>query len=565
MFGQEKDLTKDLVSKITQVTVYPEWAYITRSSTIQVAQGNSTWAIRNLPSWVDEESVRVQLITKSKCTLNGTNVKTVFLTQVKDEEIQKKQKELQAFRDQLEDLSSEYANLTKSQQYLNSLTQWGKEKSSEDFKSRKIEISEYADFKNFVEKSQLETTQKLIQLARKNRDSQPILVALENEMNLLKSQASLEQKEIHIELSALEASEVQIKAQYLISGASWYPIYSAWTKGPATSINIQCEAIVQQSTGESWENAQFTLSTIRPNLIVKQPELNPWYVTASQIGNGGKNSPQISQQSTSFSRGDNVFQNGNLIELQNKQITYAGLDQTSANELVGTSNRIFKEALRQIEERGTTVELQSQGSYTLLPNGKPIKMEISRADLKLNLHYSSIPALSKNTYVSGEIQNTSTTPFLPGAVRVYRDGSFIGKSQFSFIAEGEFAEIYMGLEDRIKVTRTLDSKNSATTYFKNKKILKIGYQIDVQNFLDHAIQIEIQDQLPVSQDQEVKIKQLSIEPKPTSQEKGICIWNISLQPKEKQSTTFEFQMEYPEGMKLSNGMELENQMKNLKK
>ena len=123
----------------------------------------------------------------------------------------------------------------------------------------------------------------------------------------------------------------------------------------------------------------------------------------------------------------------------------------------------------------------------------------------------------------------------------------------------------MGLEDRIKVTRTLDSKNSATTYFKNKKILKIGYQIDVQNFLDHAIQIEIQDQLPVSQDQEVKIKQLSIEPKPTSQEKGICIWNISLQPKEKQSTTFEFQMEYPEGMKLSNGMELENQMKNLKK
>ena len=443
------------------------------------------------------------------------------------------------------------------------MTQWGKEKSSEDFKSRKIEISEYADFKNFVEKSQLETTQKLIQLARKNRDSQPILVALENEMNLLKSQASLEQKEIHIELSALEASEVQIKAQYLISGASWYPIYSAWTKGPATSINIQCEAIVQQSTGESWENAQFTLSTIRPNLIVKQPELNPWYVTASQLNNGNK----TAQQTSSFSRGDNIFQNGNLIGLQNKQVEFNNSNAIygDANNLVITSNRAFKDALRQIEERGTTVELQAQGTYSLLPNGKPIKMAISSADLKLNLHYSSIPALSKNTYVSGEIQNTSTTPFLPGAVRVYRDGSFIGKSQFSFIAEGEFAEIYMGLEDRIKVTRTLDSKNSATTYFKNKKILKIGYQIDVQNFLDHAIQIEIQDQLPVSQDQEVKIKQLSIEPKPTSQEKGICIWNISLQPKEKQSTTFEFQMEYPEGMKLSNGMELENQMKNLKK
>ena len=52
-------------------------------------------------------------------------------------------------------------------------------------------------------------------------------------------------------------------------------------------------------------------------------------------------------------------------------------------------------------------------------------------------------------------------------------------------------------------------------------------------FLDHAIQIEIKDHFPVSQDQKAKVKVLSIESKPTSQEKCISILDVSLQPQEK--------------------------------
>lgn len=565
--GQEKDLT----SKITHVTVYPRWAYITRTSTVQVTPGSSVWVIRNLPSWVDEESVRVQLLTKSKCTLNGATVKTVFLKQVKDEEIQKKQKELQDFKDQLEDINAERNSFEKSQHYLNNLVQWGKDKVGEDFKGRKIEIHEYEDFKNFIEKSQLTLTKRFLNNQRIIRDGQPKLNALENEMNLLKSQASLEQKEIHIEVSASEPAEITLKAQYLISGASWYPIYSAWAKGSESTVTIQCEAIVQQSTGENWENVQFTLSTIRPDMVVVKPELKPWYVNAKHLNEkfegmeqlNLKIAPQITSNLRSFDN-DNT---GNFNNLQMKQKAYSKGNRLSEEALqyMDENASNFNEVLRQIEERGTSLELQVQGNYSLLPNGRPIKMEVSRSELKIALHYSAAPSLSKNTYVSGEIQNSSPTPFLPGAVRVYREGSFIGKSKFNFVAEGEFAEIYMGLEDRIKVTKTLDVKNSATTYFKNKKVLKLGYQIDVQNFLDRAIQIEIQDQIPVSQDQETKVKTLMLEPKPKSQDKGITIWDVSLQPQEKKSLNFEFQLEYPEGMKLINGMELEKQLQQNKR
>lgn len=567
VFGQEKDLP----SKITHVTVYPRWAYITRTSTVQVTPGTSVWVIRNLPSWVDEESVRVQLLTKSKCSLNGTTVKTVFLKQVKDEEIQKKQKELQEFKDQLEDTAAERNAFEKSQNYLNNLVQWGKEKIGEDFKGRKVDINEYEDFKSFIEKSQLNLTKKFLNNQRIIRESQPKLNALENEMNLLHSQSNLEQKEIHIEVSASEPAEITLKAQYLISGASWYPIYSAWAKGSESTVTIQCEAIVQQSTGENWENAQFTLSTIRPDMVVVKPELKPWYVNAKHL-NDKENVPQTTSEvgyqlllNNSRSAGNGQIETFN--SLQNKQKAYSKINKFSEEALQSMDDNAsnFTEVLRQIEERGTSLELQVQGNYSLLPNGRPIKMEVSRSELKIALHYSASPSLSKNTYVSGEIQNTSSTPFLPGAVRVYREGSFIGKSKFNFVAEGEYAEIYMGLEDRIKVTKTLDVKNSATTYFKNKKVLKLGYQIDVQNYLDRAIQIEIQDQIPVSQDQDTKVKTLLLEPKPKSQEKGITIWDVSLQSQEKKSINFEFQLEYPEEMKLINGMELEKQLQQNKK
>ena len=50
-----------VTSKITQVTVYPEWAYVTRQASVSLSPGTTRLAVHHLPSWIDDESIRVQL------------------------------------------------------------------------------------------------------------------------------------------------------------------------------------------------------------------------------------------------------------------------------------------------------------------------------------------------------------------------------------------------------------------------------------------------------------------------------------------------------------------------
>src|SRR5260370_16309419 len=43
-------------------------------------------------------------------------------------------------------------------------------------------------------------------------------------------------------------------------------------------VELTYVSVVQQSTGERWEDAGLSLSTARPSLAAMLPELDPWYL-----------------------------------------------------------------------------------------------------------------------------------------------------------------------------------------------------------------------------------------------------------------------------------------------
>lgn len=72
------------------------------------------------------------------------------------------------------------------------------------------------------------------------------------------------------------------------------------------------------------------------------------------------------------------------------------------------------------------------------------------------------------------------------------------------------------------------------------------YRISVQNFRKNPVEIEIVDQLPVSQDAKNEVKNLSITPAPAKKdEKGMLTWSLTLEPREKKGILIGFTVEYP--------------------
>jgi uncharacterized protein (TIGR02231 family) len=190
-------------------------------------------------------------------------------------------------------------------------------------------------------------------------------------------------------------------------------------------------------------------------------------------------------------------------------------------------------------------------------------MAIDKFPLSAEKKFSAAPVISKSTYVSGLIKNTSDMPLLPGMISVYRNGNFIGKSKTGFISDKEKFDLFMGLEDRIKVTRNIDVKKSTTTVIGNNTKLKIGYSIEVQNFISESVVVDVSDQIPVSQNSSIKVRFNTNDPKPDKVEKGILTWKMTLAANEKKSVYFEFEIEYPTDYNINNFDELRKQLDNM--
>jgi hypothetical protein len=63
--------------------------------------------------------------------------------------------------------------------------------------------------------------------------------------------------------------------------------------------------------------------------------------------------------------------------------------------------------------------------------------------------------------------------------------------------------------------------------------------------------LTLYDQIPVPRYEEIKVKLISSDPKPTEQtELNQLIWSLLLEPKEKRTLRFDFSIEYPQGMKI---------------
>lgn len=543
-------------SKISHVTVYPEWAYVTRNAKLSIPKGISKLTFKGLPAWIDPESINVKITPSEKSKILNVITKAVYLRQISEKEVREAQKKVIKMRDRIEDIDTELNALDEEKEYLSKLMNWKLDKIPHESAARKVDIGELKDVESFIGNAILANMKKKNELDRKIRDIYPELEVLEKEWAEVQSRVNLEQKEIFIDIESENSGEYEIFVSYLISGASWYPKYDARTGIDIKKVDIASYAVVQQSTGENWYDASFTLSTIKPYLIRKRPELNPWYVNES-------NTDQINQ--TSFDRSYNEEYNTGLKRIQEKQKKSMERDLISQQAYDEYQDNIIqaRAVVKQAEERGTTVEFQIKGSYSIKTDGKSVKLPIGKTTLKAKRKYSAIPVVSKSTYVVSTMRNDSTFPFLPGVVEVYKAGNFIGKSNINFVAGQEKFELYMGLEERIKVSRKLDTKKSSPSFFGNKTNLKVGYNIKVQNYLEDKAIVSISDQIPVSQSDQIKVKLSTMEPKTEKLNKGIMTWDVELDPMEKKTLYFEFEIEYPENIYLDNAMELEKQLKSL--
>ncbi len=516
----------DASSQISAVTVYADRARVTRTTEVALPEGESVVRLGGLPADLDPSSVQAGG-TGTGVKILGLEIRDVFFDQAVNPRVRDLEAQLQALQDQEATLVAKNADLKERRAFLNKVRDGLARPGAEEGKGASgSSLDKVKPLYEFYGAESLAISEATQANAIAIRELGPKKKVIADELNRLRSGGGKSEKQVLVAVKAASPSKASLTLGYNMNGASWQPLYDARVNTQTGAIELAYYGNVRQQTGENWDGVKLSLSTARPSVGARMPEMEPWWINFIQP------MPMAAAPARAMTYARN--------ELAKEKMNLA-----TADAIPAPAPMEYEQA--QIESSGVSVVFEIKIPATIPSDGEEHRVAIATQKFDGKIEYVTTPKLADVAFLKTRLTNSSGAPILGGKVNVFRDGDFIGDSHVNFIAPGADFDFYLGADDNVKVTRkTLVDRAAENGLFQKRKGVTRKYETTVENFKNQPVKVTVLDQLPVAQDASITVRDVKFSDTPTQEkDTGKLTWTFDLGPKEKKQITEEFTVDWP--------------------
>jgi len=171
-----------------------------------------------------------------------------------------------------------------------------------------------------------------------------------------------------------------------------------------------------------------------------------------------------------------------------------------------------------------------------LENNNPKIFTLERKTINIKLSNDIDGCASSRAYLKTRFKSDKV--YQRAISYIYLDGNEVGKIMTPYIKKGDFYSIYFGENQNIKVKKTLLKRFNESEFFtNNKKNTQIWLYI-IKNMSNISQNINLLERLPISQDENIKVKPLFDTKDAKISKKGKVIWNFTLKPNEEKTIKY---------------------------
>jgi uncharacterized protein (TIGR02231 family) len=384
---------------------------------------------------------------------------------------------------------------------------------------------------------------------------------LENEMKRVQQDIDARQRELWqkqgdqapdrlaavVSIELAQAGEFELELSYLVTNASWYPQYDVRVQmnedQSIGEVELTYTGMVQQTTGERWENVSLALSTARPSLAAVLPELDPWYLNVYAPP------PPMPARFGGAQMASSAIAPHALVRAK-KPLSADGFEDKELSIPVAAPASI---ATATVEHTGTSIVFHVGRSVDIPSDNTPHKTTIARDNLPCSFDYVSAPAIEEYAHLRATITNISAHVLLKGSASIFLSGEYVGTTQIKQTAPTEEFKVFLGIDDSIKIKRELIERSVDKGNILQNDIRRItyAYRITVHNYATVSKKIVVRDRLPVAQHERIKIKNQTIQPPPAERTKlEIMVWRFPLPADGEQKIEYRFIVEHTQDMQV---------------
>jgi len=529
-------------SRIEQVTIFSGNALISRASSLKLDNGQCKVIFPELIPDIDENSLKVSGEGQADVRILGAQVVTQFLEDSADQKVKQLQDAIQSVVDDVRKLEDTKNILREEKDFLDSIKLFSHDQLPKDLVTKMPPAQELEATLKFLNVKLTDNFAQSLEADIKIRDLNKKGQALSDELSRLIGGKRKQKKSIVVDLEVLKPGELKLALSYMVSGAYWYPIYDARVNFDKSEVELISQAVVKQNTGDNWQDVQVTLSTAKVNLSASMPEIESWFIRPA--------TPRYYDQGRSRKSENKLFASKAVLG------GAYSLDKAEGEKVPMAQEAAYQYA--QSEEKGVSVVYQIKRRADIKSDGSEYKLPVSSQILKSEFEYSSYPRLSNYAYLRSKVANAKDLQLIAGRVNIFLDGGFVGTSNINNIAPQEEFDLYLGIDENVKVKRDLLEKKTDDILIAGipslTKKTTFKYKISLENYKGKKIKMSIFDNIPVSQDEKIKVNlgKVSLEPKNKDwkDKPGLWRWELELEPKAKQDIFITYSVEHARNLEI---------------
>ena len=521
---QAKAADVEATSAVDAVTVYPDGASVTRAITVDLASGDNTLVLKDFPLTLDTSSLRVEGEAGTKLIIGAIDTRPPRAAPPVN--LPELDKRIEALKDERANLQGAIAAATARRKFAERFAETSPAGIGEKGEARPI-----ADWRAAfaaVAEEVAAADSAIRDAERKQRDIDREVARLESD-RAIKPPSRLE---VRIDLAAAAATQATLRVTYAVRAARWTPLYDArldtGAKDRKPSLELVRRAEITQTTGEDWSNVVLSVSTVRSARGGKAPELNSLIVQY----------PPSPRQAPASAPVDNV-----MPPAQSRAMSKA-LEQPAEREKAD-------EQQVAAEVGGFQVVFRIPGRVSVGASEGAKSLRVATATIAPDLAVRSVPVVDSTAFLEASFAQSEDAPLLPGRIAIYRDGVFVGRGQMTAASKNETVRLGFGADDKVKIERAVVKRNegSAGLILTTSKTDERSFKTVIRNGHDFPIRIAIEDQLPVSENEDIQVEMLPSTTPPTAanvrDKRGVLEWAFEAKPGEVRDIAFAWRIRWP--------------------
>lgn len=533
---------KNVNSKITQANVFLNGAQLFHSANVQLPAGNTTVYIEGISPFLNPQSI--QAGGKGDFIILDVEHYIHYPEPVNEEENSLPihiKREIKLLEDSLLNLSYDIEMLSDKKNLL--LTEKNIINNNKLYKGegKSDSLQLFASAIEFYHKKLNEINSELLKLKKEENQLQEKKNKQQNRLYELKNYSNTQQKKynsnqpvhkIKVNVMAEAPVAATILINYFISNAGWNPHYDIRAINTESPVKLTYKAQVYQQSGLDWNGIKLVLSTSNPQKNNNKPNLNPWYLSfynPNRYYNYDKRGKVAEQAPTTAVR-----------EEQSKtKDDYSGMDALTLADYTSE-----KEAL-------VNIQYDVKIPCSIPADGKQHSITVLQKEINTSYEYRAVPKLDADAFIMARITGWDDLNLMSAKANIYFENMYVGETFINADETKDTLDIALGRDNSIQISRKRLKNFEKEKFLNDQKVLTYAYEITVRNGKNSNIRLVVEDQIPISNNQQIKVELTDNGKAEVNEHTGMLTWDLKLKAKENKTIKYSFEIKHDKDKQLS--------------